>query len=93
MSLAILKSRALAGMSAAEVVVEVHLSGGLPNFSIVGLADTEVKESRGRVRAAILNARFEFPARTQRFSPRSSLTKIGFGDFSTRILHTSLPSS
>ncbi len=63
MSLAILKSRALAGMSAPEVVVEVHLSGGLPNFSIVGLADTEVKESRSRVRAAILNARFEFPAR------------------------------
>ena len=63
MSLAILRSRALAGMSAPEVVVEVHLSGGLPLFSIVGLADTEVKESRGRVRAAILNARFEFPAR------------------------------
>ena len=63
MSLAILKSRALAGMSAPEVVVEVHLSGGLPLFSIIGLADIEVKESRGRVRAAILNARFEFPAR------------------------------
>ena len=57
MSLAILRSRALAGMSAPEVVVEVHLSGGLPQFSIVGLADTEVQESRSRVRAAILNAR------------------------------------
>ena len=63
MSLAILRSRALAGMSAPEVVVEVHLSGGLPRFNIVGLADTEVKESKDRVRAAILNARFEFPAR------------------------------
>lgn len=63
MSLAILRSRALAGMSAPEVVVEVHLSGGLPQFGIVGLADTEVQESRSRVRAAILNARFDFPAR------------------------------
>ncbi len=62
MSLAVLKSRALAGMDAPEVTVEVHLGRGLPSFTIVGLADTEVKEARERVRAAIQNARFEFPA-------------------------------
>ena len=62
MSLAVLKSRALAGMEAPEVTVEVHLGRGLPSFTIVGLADTEVKEARERVRAAIQNARFEFPA-------------------------------
>ncbi|NLC23658.1 MAG: ATP-dependent protease, partial [Oxalobacter sp.] len=63
MSLAILKSRALTGMEAPEVTVEVHLANGLPSFTIVGLADTEVKEARERVRAALQNARFEFPAR------------------------------
>ncbi|MCX7170068.1 MAG: YifB family Mg chelatase-like AAA ATPase [Proteobacteria bacterium] len=63
MSLAVLKSRALAGMEAAEVTVEVHLAGGLPAFTLVGLPDTEVKEARDRVRAAIQNCRFEFPQR------------------------------
>jgi magnesium chelatase family protein len=63
MSLAVLHSRALAGMDAPEVTVEVHLSGGLPSFTIVGLAEAEVKEARDRVRAALLNAHFEFPAR------------------------------
>ncbi len=63
MSLAVLRSRALAGMDAPEVLVEVHLANGLPSFTVVGLPDTEVKESRDRVRAAIQNARFEFPAR------------------------------
>jgi magnesium chelatase family protein len=63
MSLAVLKSRALAGMHAPEVTVEVHLANGLPSFTIVGLPDTEVKESKDRVRAALQNARFEFPAR------------------------------
>ena len=63
MSLAVLHSRALAGLSAPEVTVEVHLANGLPSFTIVGLADTEVKESRDRVRAALVNSRFEFPAR------------------------------
>ena len=51
MSLAVLHSRALAGMDAPEVTVEVHLSGGLPSFAIVGLPETEVKEARDRVRA------------------------------------------
>ena len=63
MSLAVLHSRALAGMHAPEVTVEVHVSGGLPSFTIVGLPETEVKEARDRVRAALVNAQFEFPAR------------------------------
>ena len=63
MSLAVLKSRALSGMNAPEVTVEVHLANGLPSFTIVGLPETEVKESKDRVRAALQNARFEFPAR------------------------------
>jgi magnesium chelatase family protein len=63
MSLAVLKSRALAGMHAPEVTVEVHLANGLPSFTIVGLPETEVKESKDRVRAALQNAGFEFPAR------------------------------
>jgi magnesium chelatase family protein len=62
MSLAVLKSRALAGMQAQEVSVEVHLANGLPSFTIVGLADTEVKEAKDRVRAAIQNGGFDFPA-------------------------------
>jgi magnesium chelatase family protein len=63
MSLAILYSRALAGMDAPLVTVEVHLSNGLPSFTIVGLPEAEVKEAKDRVRAALLNARFDFPAR------------------------------
>src|SRR5258707_63592 len=63
MSLAVLHSRALSGLEAPEVTVEVHLGNGLPSFTIVGLPATEVKESRDRVRAALVNSRFEFPAR------------------------------
>ena len=63
MSLAVLYSRALAGMEAPLVTVEVHLGNGLPGFTIVGLPEAEVKEARDRVRAALQNARFEFPAR------------------------------
>jgi magnesium chelatase family protein len=62
-TLAVLKSRALAGMQAPEVTVEVHLANGLPSFTIVGLPETEVKESKDRVRAALQNACFEFPSR------------------------------
>ena len=62
MKLARVHSRALSGAEAPEVAVEVHLAGGLPAFSIVGLPDTGVKESRDRVRAAILTAGFDFPA-------------------------------
>lgn len=63
MSLAVLKSRALSGMHAPQVTVEVHLANGLPSFTIVGLPETEVKESKDRVRAALQNARFDFPAK------------------------------
>jgi len=63
MSLAILRSRALAGLRAPEVAVEVHVANGLPAFSLVGLPDAEVREARDRVRAAILCSGFEFPAR------------------------------
>ncbi len=61
MSLAMVESRALVGMQAATVTVEVHLANGLPSFSLVGLADVEVKEARERVRCAIQNAGLEFP--------------------------------
>jgi magnesium chelatase family protein len=61
--LAVLHSRALAGMEAPPVTVEVHLANGLPSFAIVGLPEAEVREARDRVRAALQNARFDFPAR------------------------------
>jgi len=63
MSLAVVLSRGLAGLDAPLVTVEVHLAGGLPAFNLVGLPDTEVRESRDRVRAALQNAQFDFPAR------------------------------
>jgi hypothetical protein len=63
MSLAVVHSRAQVGMEAPPVTVEVHLANGLPNLSIVGLPETAVMESKDRVRAALQNARFEFPAR------------------------------
>src|SRR6478672_9317048 len=63
MALAVVLSRGLAGLDAPLVTVEVHLAGGLPTFNLVGLPDTEVRETRDRVRAALQNAQFEFPAR------------------------------
>ncbi|MBL8277124.1 MAG: YifB family Mg chelatase-like AAA ATPase [Pelomonas sp.] len=62
MSLATVHSRALDGLAAAPVTVEVHLANGLPSFTVVGLADTEVKEARERVRAALHNSGLSFPA-------------------------------
>ncbi len=61
MSLAVIHSRALDGLAAPAVTVEVHLANGLPSFTLVGLADTEVKEARERVRAALQNSGLEFP--------------------------------
>ena len=61
MSLALVRSRTLLGLQARPVQVEVHLANGLPSFTLVGLADTEVKEARERVRSAIQNAGLEFP--------------------------------
>ncbi|MFN3311000.1 MAG: YifB family Mg chelatase-like AAA ATPase, partial [Thermomonas sp.] len=63
MSLAIVHSRARVGVRAPEVRVEVHLAGGLPAMSIVGLPEAAVREAKDRVRAAIQCAQFEFPAR------------------------------
>ena len=61
MSLCLVQSRALVGLEAAPVTVEVHIANGLPNFFLVGLADTEVKEARERVHSALLNSGLEFP--------------------------------
>ena len=62
MSLALVQSRALLGLAAPAVTVEVHLANGLPSFTLVGLAEVEVKEARERVRSALLNAGLEFPS-------------------------------
>ena len=61
MSFAVIHSRALDALEAQAVTVEVHLANGLPSFTLVGLADTEVKESRERVRSAIRNSGARFP--------------------------------
>ncbi|BDM62902.1 ATP-dependent protease [Shewanella sp. NFH-SH190041] len=63
MAMACVASRALAGVDAPPVTVEVHLSNGLPAFNLVGLPEASVKESRERVRSAIINAGFDFPMR------------------------------
>lgn len=63
MSLAVVYSRAGAGIDAPLVTVEVHLANGLPSLNIVGLPEAAVKESKDRVRGAILNSQFDFPAR------------------------------
>ncbi len=63
MSIATVYSRAILGVDAVEVIVETHLSSGLPAFAIVGLPETAVRESKERVRSAIINAGLEFPDR------------------------------
>jgi magnesium chelatase family protein len=63
MSLAVVRSRAPSHALAPEVTVEVHLANGLPSFAIVGLPDLEVRESRERVRAALVNCGFDVPVR------------------------------
>ncbi len=63
MSLAIVYSRAQLGIEAPLVTVETHLSNGLPGLAIVGLPETAVKESKDRVRSALINSHFDFPAR------------------------------
>lgn len=63
MTLAIVYSRTNSGLDAPLVSVEVHLANGLPGFSIVGLPETAVKESRDRVRAAITNSGYNFPVK------------------------------
>ena len=63
MGLAIIHSRASVGVEAPSVTVEVHISNGMPGFTLVGLPETTVKESRDRVRSAIVNSQFEFPSK------------------------------
>ena len=63
MSYATVNTRAQVGLQAPLVSVEVHLSNGLPSFNIVGLPELAVRESRERVRAALVNSQFKFPAR------------------------------
>ena len=63
MEIARIYSRALAGIDSQQVTVDIHVSPGLPKFHIVGLPETEVKESRERVRSALLTNHFEFPMR------------------------------
>lgn len=80
MNLAFSKTRSTIGIHAKPVSVEVHLSNGLPSFTIVGLAETAVKESKDRVRSAIQNSQFEFPSRkiTVNLAP-ANLPKTGSG--------------
>ena len=61
MGLSLVQSRVLLGFEALPVTVEVHLANGLPSFTLVGLAEVEVKEARERVRSALQNAGLEFP--------------------------------
>jgi magnesium chelatase family protein len=63
MSLTQLTTRAQEGVNAPEVQVEAHISNGLPTFTMVGLPEAAVREARDRVRSAIINSGFEFPAR------------------------------
>ena len=63
MGIAIIHTRAGQGLEAPKVSVEVHLANGLPGFHLVGLAETAVKEARDRVRGALINSGFEFPAK------------------------------
>ncbi|HHF7347959.1 TPA: YifB family Mg chelatase-like AAA ATPase [Legionella feeleii] len=80
MNLAFSKTRSAIGILAQPVSVEVHLSNGLPGFTIVGLAETAVKESKDRVRSAIINSQFDFPCRkiTVNLAP-ADLPKSGSG--------------
>ncbi|MDX1837521.1 ATP-binding protein [Legionella taurinensis] len=80
MNLALTYTRSAQGIHARAVHVEVHLSNGLPQFTIVGLAETAVKESKDRVRSAIINSQFEFPCRkiTVNLAP-ADLPKTGSG--------------
>lgn len=63
MSLAVIYTRATLGVQAPSVTVEVHISNGLPGLTMVGLPETTVKEARDRVRSALINNGFTFPAR------------------------------
>ncbi|RLA06304.1 MAG: hypothetical protein DRQ51_09810 [Gammaproteobacteria bacterium] len=61
MSLSFVNARAQSGIKSPQVIVETHITGGMPYFSVVGMPETAVKESKDRVRSAIINSGFEFP--------------------------------
>ena len=86
MSLAIVYSRAGIGIEAPLVTVEVHLSNGLPSLSIVGLPEAAVKESKHRVRSAIINSNFEiyFPMHFLS-SDNENIYNLTFGIFHFRL--------
>jgi predicted ATPase with chaperone activity len=88
MSLSTVNTRAKLGLQAPLVSVEVHLSNGLPAFNIVGLPEAAVKESKDRVRSAIINSKFEFPNRriTVNLAP-AELPKTDSYKLSTRSFH------
>lgn len=75
-----IRSYTTKGIAALAVEIEVHISAGLPAFTIVGMPETAVRESRERVRSAILNSKFEFPSRriTVNLAP-ADLPKQGGG--------------
>ena len=79
-NLATTYTRSTIGIQALSIQVEAHISNGLPIFNIVGLPETAIKESRDRVRSAILNANFEFPYRriTVNLAP-ANIPKSGSG--------------
>ncbi|HDS0928242.1 TPA: magnesium chelatase [Pseudomonas putida] len=78
MSLALVHSRAQVGVQAPAVSVETHLTNGLPHLTLVGLPETTVKESKDRVRSAIVNSGLKYPQRriTQNLAP-ADLPKDG----------------
>ncbi len=80
MNFASVNTRTLCGIDAKAVRIETHISKGLPAFSMVGLPETAVRESKERVRSALLNSQFEFPRRriTVNLSP-AELPKTGSG--------------
>ena len=63
MSLSIVHTRAALGVNAPAITIEVHISNGLPGLTMVGLPETTVKEARDRVRSAVINSGYEFPAK------------------------------
>ena len=63
MELAVVRSRAESGLQAPRVLAEVHLSNGLPAFNVVGMPETAVRESKDRVRSALINSHIDFPDR------------------------------
>lgn len=95
MPLAVVYSRACVGVDAPLVTVEVHLANGLPALSIVGLPETAVKESKDRVRGALLTSGFEFPARriTVNLAPADLPKEGGRFDLPIALAFLRLPAS